>query len=363
MPWAMDITVPDHSTHLHGLGVTGPPAGSEMSFGSDLSSTSGADSPRSPPHAAYLQMTSYPSPPYSCYEDTVMPPQHGCWGSPSPSIIDLNTQSIVPPHAIQPCLDANPMFETGQIPSLPSSSPPQETPSPEPPRRRKSASTVARTRPQKQTRPKSKTTRPTRSTLKSKPTPSRKKKSKSERVFICSFSRYGCPSTFASKNEWKRHVTSKHIQLGFYRCDVSRCKPEHLESGKTRVRNYFNRKDLFTQHQRRMHAPWVDRQQKHAGSDKEQTAFEHSLEDIRIRCWHEQRKPPPQSACGFCGQLFAGPKSWDQRMEHVGHHFETSDLPVEAEGEDFALRDWAINEGIVRAETGTGQVKLTAQYL
>ena len=43
------------------------------------------------------------------------------------------------------------------------------------------------------------------------------------RIFTCSFAPYGCQSTFVSKNEWKRHVTSQHLQLGFYRCDVGKC--------------------------------------------------------------------------------------------------------------------------------------------
>lgn len=37
-----------------------------------------------------------------------------------------------------------------------------------------------------------------------------------KRPFHCSFRRYGCTSTFGSKNEWKRHVTSQHICQGIY---------------------------------------------------------------------------------------------------------------------------------------------------
>ncbi|KAL8993682.1 MAG: hypothetical protein Q9169_006159, partial [Polycauliona sp. 2 TL-2023] len=47
------------------------------------------------------------------------------------------------------------------------------------------------------------------------------------RPFTCSFARYGCKSTFGAKNEWKRHVSSIHLSLGIYRCDVvgTACTP------------------------------------------------------------------------------------------------------------------------------------------
>ncbi|GAD99001.1 C2H2 finger domain protein [Paecilomyces variotii No. 5] len=199
---------------------------------------------------------------------------------------------------------------------------------------------------------------------------SKQKKSKSrsesrdssaKRLFACSFAHYGCESTFPSKNEWKRHVTSQHLQLGFYRCDVGDCKPSNSKNnrysmstdgdsprsvlGRGRVYNDFNRKDLFTQHQRRMHAPWLVVTGLKL-SQVEEDAFEASLDAVRTRCWHEKRKPPQQSQCGFCGKEFSGPRSWDERMEHVGKHFEKGE--ANSETEDLELRMWAIQEGIIR---------------
>ncbi|KAH1971608.1 hypothetical protein KXV92_006898 [Aspergillus fumigatus] len=101
-------------------------------------------------------------------------------------------------------------------------------------------------------------------------------------IFVCSFSHYGCTGTFASKNEWKRHIASIHVQLGFFRCDVGNCghRPDYKTSS-TSTHNHhdqpghqpndFNRKDLFTQHQRRMHAPGPD------ATAQEQQDFEASL--------------------------------------------------------------------------------------
>ncbi|KAJ5765982.1 uncharacterized protein N7511_003598 [Penicillium nucicola] len=183
--------------------------------------------------------------------------------------------------------------------------------------------------------------------------------SEASRTFICSFVAYGCKSTFTSKNEWKRHFTTKHLLLGFYRCDVGRCNnqtqqmsTQSLEHTSTTPQscqpNDFNRKDLFTQHQRRMHAPWRQTDRRRAPTDAEHGAFESGLEQVQNRCWHRVRQPPPHSRCGFCGECFSGINSWDARMEHVGRHFERQDPAFsEEEAEDMALREWGLTEGIL----------------
>lgn len=185
----------------------------------------------------------------------------------------------------------------------------------------------------------------------------------SSRTFTCSFAPYGCESTFVSKNEWKRHVTSQHLQLGFYRCDVGKCSmhtrqpsPTHLLAPSTSRTptpppgqpNDFNRKDLFTQHQRRMHAPWLLSGRRRTPTDAEHAAFEESLEEVRRRCWHQLRHPPSHSHCGFCREVFSGEGSWDVRMEHVGRHFERDEPQMLGEEvEDLSLREWGLQEGIL----------------
>jgi hypothetical protein len=59
-----------------------------------------------------------------------------------------------------------------------------------------------------------------------------------------------CSSTFRSKNERERHIVTLHQCASFYRC--SDCS-ESTTKGKV---NKFNRKDLFTDHLRRMHCPF-----------------------------------------------------------------------------------------------------------
>ncbi|KAJ5765835.1 hypothetical protein N7520_005394 [Penicillium odoratum] len=197
------------------------------------------------------------------------------------------------------------------------------------------------------------------------------------RTFVCSFAPYGCESTFVSKNEWKRHVTSQHLQLGFYRCDVGKCNSQHqthflsistlpatvstlTSTSKSNAKatssisspppgqsNDFNRKDLFTQHHRRMHAPWLQSGRREP-TGSEQSDFEAGLEEVRQRCWHGLRTPPLQSHCGFCREGFSGEGSWDVRMEHIGRHFEREDRrALGVEREDLALREWGLEQGIL----------------
>lgn len=43
------------------------------------------------------------------------------------------------------------------------------------------------------------------------------------RAFVCVFAFAGCDATFASKNEWKRHVGSQHVTLNVWVCEVDGC--------------------------------------------------------------------------------------------------------------------------------------------
>ncbi|KAK5049960.1 hypothetical protein LTR84_004079 [Exophiala bonariae] len=211
------------------------------------------------------------------------------------------------------------------------------------------------------------------STRKSAPAHSREKKKnstsrtrvkKSENLeqviksFPCTFHHYGCKSTFASKNEWKRHVASQHLRLGYYRCDMGSCSADDIRS-QQRGFNDFNRKDLFTQHCRRMHAPWSGSKKGEEGvSKKEKDSFEKQLETIRTRCWVDRRKAPVQSSCGFCGESFIDTedgKAWDARMEHVGRHFERDTHRLDQEAVDSGLREWAIKEGLIQPGRKKGE--------
>ncbi|RMZ66802.1 c2h2 finger domain-containing [Pyrenophora seminiperda CCB06] len=140
-----------------------------------------------------------------------------------------------------------------------------------------------------------------------------------QRPFPCPLAAYGCTSNFPSKNEWKRHVSTQHIKLAYWRCDI--CAPTIDPNNEHAVYyNDFNRKDLFTQHLRRMHAAPKD---KSACSHADKfPVTEENLAEVQTRCHLPLRCAPQQSSCLFCDRTFSGATSWDERMEHVGHHLE-----------------------------------------
>lgn len=151
------------------------------------------------------------------------------------------------------------------------------------------------------------------------------------RFFVCVFSFAGCKSTFASKNEWKRHVASQHLNLTYWACDEGTCSNAE-----------FNRKDLYTQHLRRMHAPFAVKRQ-----GKKIAEWEERVRELQLSALRERRQPPSQLLCTLpgCGARFDGSTAWDDRMEHVGKHL---DKGVEIDqGADALLVKWAQRTGII----------------
>jgi len=169
--------------------------------------------------------------------------------------------------------------------------------------------------------------------------------------FPCPLALYGCSSSFMSKNEWKRHVSTQHIKPGFWRCDL--CPATTNPHNPSIIyHNDFNRKDLFTQHLRRFHtAPPF--QTTTSSNHKEYPVNEDNLTQHQKRCYQQLRLPPPASACLFCDRTFAGPGSWDERMEHVGRHLEKDRktggalIDIKDWQEDEIFREWLIEEGLV----------------
>ncbi|ROT35305.1 hypothetical protein SODALDRAFT_284181 [Sodiomyces alkalinus F11] len=167
------------------------------------------------------------------------------------------------------------------------------------------------------------------------------------RPFPCAFSFAGCTSTFGSKNEWKRHIASQHLCLQYYRC--SSCSSSTAE-GKG---NEFNRKDLFTQHLRRMHAPFAIKKALSKVDPKLQVEWDNHVKEMQQSCLVTRRLPPQRSACPKpeCQSIFEGPGSWDEWTEHVGRHMEKGE--GQQLGVDHLLAKWALDEGVIeRREDG-----------
>ncbi|KAF9882433.1 C2H2 finger domain-containing protein [Colletotrichum karsti] len=173
------------------------------------------------------------------------------------------------------------------------------------------------------------------------------------RPFPCAFSFAGCTSTFGSKNEWKRHIASQHLCLQYYRC--SSC-PQSTIEGKG---NEFNRKDLFTQHLRRMHAPFAIKKAIAKGDSKLQVEWEGHVKEMQTTCLVTRRSPPQKSACPKpdCQSVFEGPGSWDEWTEHVGRHMEKGE--GQRLGVDRLLAKWAFDEGIIERKDD-GEYRLCA---
>lgn len=168
------------------------------------------------------------------------------------------------------------------------------------------------------------------------------------RPFLCTFYFASCNQTFGSKNEWKRHVFSQHLQLHYWRCDHTDC---------TGRKAFFNRKDLFGQHLKRMHGPSIPNT-KNSPQMKDWLSREIPL--IQERCRKMRRSPPEWSKCGYCLKEFKGEGSWDMRMEHVGKHYEKNNyknINTKAWVMDEGLVEWAIKVGIVE-RTDCGDHKL-----
>lgn len=172
------------------------------------------------------------------------------------------------------------------------------------------------------------------------------------RPFPCAFAFAGCTSTFGSKNEWKRHISSQHLCLTYYRC--SAC-PQNAAEGKG---NEFNRKDLFTQHLRRMHAPFAIKKAIAKGDSKLQVEWESHVKDMQQSCLVTRRQPPQRSACPKpdCASVFEGPTSWDEWTEHVGRHMEKGE--ASRLGVDRLLAKWALAENIIERREEDGEYRL-----
>jgi hypothetical protein len=170
------------------------------------------------------------------------------------------------------------------------------------------------------------------------------------RSFNCVFDFAGCDSTFGSKNEWKRHVSTQHLLLHYWVCTEGACANAHTTSPSpsspaTPTANpngaIFNRKDLFTQHLKRMHAPKAVKD--HLPSSKHRTTtttakptpnptttnaltqwearLKHLQENaIRPRCALPALMRCPVPSC--LAEPFRGQDAWNQRMEHVAKHME-----------------------------------------
>ncbi|KAK8113633.1 hypothetical protein PG999_005702 [Apiospora kogelbergensis] len=188
------------------------------------------------------------------------------------------------------------------------------------------------------------------------------------RPFSCVFAFAGCNSTFAAKNEWKRHVASQHLLLFYWLCDQDSCTKLSNSSSNRSCPNspnlpngaIFNRKDLYTQHVRRMHVPLsVKKQLKQKATVPE---WEERVQDLQKEAHKPRCSLPEYMTCPApgCTTIFDGPGAWDERMEHVAKHLEKAANGLEERTvfgghNDPTLTEWAARPDVaVIVATRTG---------
>lgn len=208
------------------------------------------------------------------------------------------------------------------------------------------------------------------------------RKAQHTRPFSCVYHFAGCQSTFASKNEWKRHVLSQHLVLYYWICTEGSCAQVPISSssssyaedvlghasqsstaadtgGSDVYGTVFNRKDLYTQHLRRMHVPTeykkvAKQKNTHLGEWGKQVK-EHQKNAQRTRCALPDQMDCPQAGCTTS---FHGKDAWDDRMEHVARHLDAtgsaSDMQRSGGGlalefggpSDHTLLDWSMRADV-----------------
>ncbi|KAL2206140.1 hypothetical protein CC79DRAFT_1369571 [Sarocladium strictum] len=190
-------------------------------------------------------------------------------------------------------------------------------------------------------------------------------RSSHRRAFTCVFHYAGCSSTFGAKNEWKRHVLSQHLGLYYWHCTLDHCsqaKPLHAHgrSPAPGIPNYgsvFNRKDLYTQHVRRMHLGGD------TGNKKAQKEAEEKLKVYQEAAKKKRCELPEFMECPAtgCSKDFRGANAWDERMEHVACHLGRAASGKEENvlfggDHDLTLTDWAASPdvGVTVAVAGGG---------
>ncbi len=187
-----------------------------------------------------------------------------------------------------------------------------------------------------------------------------------ERPYPCVFRFAGCTSTFAGKTGWKRHVATQHLRLRYWVCQEGACgqisnrsnaiqmsdrkrgnsvaalqpwtAPATFSGSSLPNGKFFAYKDVYRQHFRHTHTLLDKPMDSEARRRAEQQA-------LRVRCTLPTHMRCPAQPHG-CESEFVGEKAWDERMEHVAKHLESSaasgEPPLDfGDANDPTLMDWA----------------------
>ncbi|KAF7556234.1 hypothetical protein G7046_g6354 [Stylonectria norvegica] len=137
------------------------------------------------------------------------------------------------------------------------------------------------------------------SKLFNRPCELKKHQKRHEKPYGCTF--ISCSKVFGSKNDWKRHESSQHMQLETYRCEETRSNHKPCEK-------VFYRRASFKTHL----------QKEHKMEDAKQIE-----EKLDRRCFG--RHCDTRFWCGFCRKVIDipddGSNGWTTRCDHIDAHF------------------------------------------
>ena len=126
-----------------------------------------------------------------------------------------------------------------------------------------------------------------------------------EKPYACTHE--DCDRNFGSKNDWKRHENSQHIQLEFWKCT------EKLKDGGSCGVPY-HRRDSFKHH-----------------LDKDHGIHDQAAVDARCNEARNGRNFEARFWCGFCAEIIdlgkTGGLAWSQRFDHIDEHFTGKNSP------------------------------------
>ncbi|KAK5987255.1 hypothetical protein PT974_11379 [Cladobotryum mycophilum] len=198
----------------------------------------------------------------------------------------------------------------------------------------------------------------------------RRQSPKPNRPYKCVFDFAGCLTTFDTKNEWKRHVLTQHVCLNYWICEEGSCATtrgsgtQHRSHLLPALGSIFNRKDLYTQHVRRMHPQAIGHVLDSDGRLPSPEAAD-QLRQMQTAAFRQRVQLPYLTDCPAdeCKQKYRGASAWNSRMEHISLHLEpTSNQHISSfefgGPKDQLLVDWASREdvGIIKRRRDGWQI-------
>lgn len=135
----------------------------------------------------------------------------------------------------------------------------------------------------------------------------KKHQKRHDKPYTCTF--HNCSKNFGSKNDWKRHENSQHLQLEIWRCDEKVHQHQHHQGGNDNVCGWVaHRRESFRTHLSKEH----------------NIVNEPAIEKKVTEC-HIGRNCESRFWCGFCRKTIEFQKdkklAWSVRFDHIEDHF------------------------------------------